>query len=95
MSLTPEDVQTLASLAKLTLTEQESEQTLAQLNQAFQLIETMNAADTEGVEPLTHPQDAVIRLRADEVTEQDQREAFQACAPQTERGLYLVPRVIE
>ncbi len=55
----------------------------------------MNAADTEGVAPLTHPQDAVIRLRDDEVTEHDQREAFQACAPQTERGLYLVPRVIE
>lgn len=95
MSLAPKDVQTLASLAKLTLTEQEAGHTLEQLNQVFQLIETMNAADTDGIEPLTHPQDAVIRLRDDVVTEQDQREAFQACAPQTERGLYLVPRVIE
>lgn len=95
MSLNQEDVQRLATLAKLTLTEQEGEQTLVKLNQVFELIETMNAADTDGVEPLTHPQDAILRLRADEVTEVDHREIYQAGAPQTERGLYLVPRVIE
>jgi len=95
MSLNPEDVQRLATLAKLTLTEQESQQTLAQLNQVFELIETMQAADTDGIEPLTHPQDAVLRLRPDEVTESDRRDDFLAAAPQTERGLFLVPKVIE
>ncbi|MFK7962491.1 MAG: Asp-tRNA(Asn)/Glu-tRNA(Gln) amidotransferase subunit GatC [Burkholderiaceae bacterium] len=95
MSLNLEDVQRLASLAKLTLSEAESEQTLGQLNQVFELIETMQAADTEGVEPLTHPQDAVLRLRPDEVSESDQRDDFQQVAPQTDRGLYLVPKVIE
>ncbi len=95
MALNSSDVTRLASLAKLTLSEQERDQTLAQLNQVFELIETMNAADLTDVEPLTHPQDAVLRLRADEVTETDQREANQAVAPSVERGLYLVPRVIE
>ena len=95
MALNSSDVARLASLAKLTLNEQESTQTLAQLNQVFELIETMNAADLDGVEPLTHPQDAVLRLRADEVTETDRRDDYQAVAPSTERGLYLVPRVIE
>ena len=95
MALNSSDVARLASLAKLTLNEQESTQTLAQLNQVVELIETMNAADLDGVEPLTHPQDAVLRLRADEVTETDRRDDYQAVAPSTERGLYLVPRVIE
>jgi len=57
--------------------------------------EQMQAIDTEGVEPLAHPMEAVQRLRADEVTETDQHELFQDIAPQTEDGLYLVPRVVE
>ncbi|MGB1952336.1 MAG: Asp-tRNA(Asn)/Glu-tRNA(Gln) amidotransferase subunit GatC [Marinobacter sp.] len=65
------------------------------LGNILDLVDQLAAADTANVEPLAHPLDAVQRLRADEVTETDQREAFQAIAPATENGLYLVPRVIE
>jgi aspartyl-tRNA(Asn)/glutamyl-tRNA(Gln) amidotransferase subunit C len=51
--------------------------------------------DTGGVEPMSHSQDLAQRLREDVVTELDQREAFQAIAPQVEQGLFLVPKVIE
>ncbi len=55
----------------------------------------MSAVDTEGVEPMAHPSDLALRLREDKVTEGDRRAAFQAIAPETEAGLYLVPKVIE
>ena len=69
--------------------------TLDQLNAVFGLIERLQAVDTTGVEPMTHPQAMALRLRDDAVTETDQRQAYQASAPSVERGLYLVPKVIE
>ena len=59
------------------------------------MVDRLQAADTDAVEPMANPLDAVQRLRADEVTEHNQREAFQAIAPAVDNGLYLVPRVIE
>ncbi|MEE3214369.1 MAG: Asp-tRNA(Asn)/Glu-tRNA(Gln) amidotransferase subunit GatC, partial [Pseudomonadota bacterium] len=61
----------------------------------LEMVDQLQAVDTEGVAPLAHPLDATQRLRADEVTETDQRDDFQRCAPQVENGLYLVPRVVE
>lgn len=95
MSLTVEDVRKIATLARLELDAGDAEATCAQLNNIFALIEQMQAVDTRGVEPMSHPQDVAQRLRDDAVTEPDRREAFQKIAPQTEAGLYLVPKVIE
>lgn len=95
MSFSTEDIQTLADLARVALTADEAEATRAQLSNIFALIEQMQSVDTEGVEPMRHPHALVQRLRDDHVTAQDQRDAFQAIAPQTEAGLYLVPRVVE
>ena len=68
---------------------------MSQLSGIFNLIETMQAVDTAAVEPMSHAQSVVQRLRDDEITETDQRESCQAIAPQVEAGLYLVPQVIE
>ncbi len=95
MSLSPEDIQRIARLARIRLTEAEAAQTGAQLNGIFRLIEQMQAVDTTGVAPMAHAQEVYQRLRADAVTETNRREVFQAIAPQTEAGLYLVPKVIE
>jgi aspartyl-tRNA(Asn)/glutamyl-tRNA(Gln) amidotransferase subunit C len=65
------------------------------LSRILGLIEQMNAVDTAGVEPMAHPNEAGLRLRADTVTEADQRDKFQKIAPAVEAGLYLVPKVIE
>lgn len=95
MSLTQQDVARIAKLARIAVTEQEIEAVGQQLNTIFGLIEKMQAVNTDNVEPMAHPQDVALRLRPDVVTEVDQREAFMAIAPQSEAGLFLVPKVIE
>ena len=95
MSLSTQDVEKVARLARLAMTPNEIETARAQLSNIFGLIAEMQAVDTTGVEPMSHSQDLSQRLRVDVVSETNQREAFQAIAPQTESGLYLVPQVIE
>lgn len=100
MSLDLSDVQRLAMLAQLELTEAQSSQTLDKLNGIFSLVEQLRAVDTTGVEPLNHPIAAIIpdlslRLREDSQTEGNRRDDYQAVAPATQDGLYLVPKVIE
>ena len=99
MALTPQDIGRIAHLARLELQPQESERMLTQLNEFFQIVEKMRAVDTTGLEPMAHPmaviQDVVLRLRDDVASEIDQREANQRSAPAVERGLFLVPKVIE
>ena len=85
----------MARLARLAMNPSEIEIARNQLNGIFGLIAEMQAVDTAGVEPMSHSQDLAQRLREDVVTESNQREAFQAIAPQVEAGLYLVPKVIE
>jgi aspartyl-tRNA(Asn)/glutamyl-tRNA(Gln) amidotransferase subunit C len=95
MILANEDVRKVARLARLSMSDTEIETARAQLSGIFDLIAEMQAVDTKGIEPMSHAQDVSQRLREDVVTETNQREAFQAIAPQVERGLYLVPQVIE
>jgi aspartyl-tRNA(Asn)/glutamyl-tRNA(Gln) amidotransferase subunit C len=99
MSLNAQDIARIANLARLDLHPEESERMLAQINGFFAIVEKMRAVDTTGVEPLTHPvaaiQDVQLRLREDVASEPDQREANQRSAPAVERGLFLVPKVIE
>ncbi|WP_298396129.1 Asp-tRNA(Asn)/Glu-tRNA(Gln) amidotransferase subunit GatC [uncultured Azonexus sp.] len=95
MSLTPEQVKRIAHLARIEVSESEALTTQGHLNGIFELIEQMQAVDTTGVEPMAHAQDVSQRLRPDAVSEVDRRAAYQAVAPETEAGLYLVPKVIE
>lgn len=99
MSLVLSDVERIATLSRLQLSPEQARSTLTQLNGIFALIEQMKSVDTEGVEPLSHPiaviAELALRLRPDETTETDQREQYQRCAPATQDGLYLVPKVIE
>ena len=95
MSLTLDQVKRIAHLARIEISDDEALTTQGHLNGIFQLIEQMQAVDTAGVEPMAHAQDVSQRLREDAVTEVDRRAAYQAVAPETEAGLYLVPKVIE
>ena len=95
MSLSIEDATKVARLARLAMTPDELVNAQNQLNSIFNLIADMQAVDTSGIEPMSHAQDLSQRLREDVVSESNQREAFQAIAPQVENGLYLVPQVIE
>ena len=99
MALTPQDIARIANLARLELQPQDSERMLTQINGFFDIVEQMRAVDTTGIEPLAHPvaafQEVSLRLREDVANEPDQREANQRSAPAVERGLFLVPKVIE
>ena len=88
-------VKSMADLAKLRLAEEDVAEYLDSMTRILALVEEMQSVDTNGVEPLAHPLDAIQRLREDEVTEPDQRDRLQALAPEVAEGLYLVPRVIE
>jgi aspartyl-tRNA(Asn)/glutamyl-tRNA(Gln) amidotransferase subunit C len=96
MKLKPEDVENIAHLARLAITEAELATYVTNLSKIVTFVEQLSAADTRDVEPMAHPLTGQTqRLRADEVTEQDQHERYQKNAPQVEAGLYLVPKVIE
>jgi len=95
MSLTPDDVARIARLARIELSAAERDATRDQLNGILGFIEQLQAVDNTGIEPMAHAVDVVQRLRPDVVTESDRRAEFQAVAPETEAGLYLVPRVVE
>jgi aspartyl-tRNA(Asn)/glutamyl-tRNA(Gln) amidotransferase subunit C len=99
MSLVLSDVERLANLSRLELTGDQAQTALEQLNGIFALVEQMKNVDTAGIEPLSHPiaviQELALRLREDQATETDHRDDYQKCAPATQDGLYLVPKVIE
>jgi aspartyl-tRNA(Asn)/glutamyl-tRNA(Gln) amidotransferase subunit C len=95
MSLDLAQVHRVADLARIEISEAQAERVLAQLNDIFQMIERMQALDTDGVEPMSHPLGGTQRLRDDVVTVGDERAANLANAPLQEDGLFLVPRVIE
>lgn len=95
MTISREDIEKVAVLARIRVDDQQVSALEKDLGNILELVDQLGAADTDSVEPMAHPLNAVQRLRPDEVTETNQREAFQAIAPATENGLYLVPRVIE
>jgi aspartyl-tRNA(Asn)/glutamyl-tRNA(Gln) amidotransferase subunit C len=89
------DIRHLSALAQLKLSEQEAEAVAGDLARIIDMVDQMQAMDTEGVKPLAHPLDDAARLRPDAVTEAVDRALYQQDAPETEDGLYLVPRVVE
>ncbi|KAF0192346.1 MAG: aspartyl-tRNA(Asn)/glutamyl-tRNA (Gln) amidotransferase subunit C [Gammaproteobacteria bacterium] len=95
MSLERSDVEKIAHLARLAIDRDAVPQYARDLSNILGLVEQMNRVDTDDIKPLAHPLDAVQRLRADRVTETDERDRFQSIAPAVEAHLYLVPKVIE
>lgn len=95
MPLDRTDVEKIAHLARLAVSDDEKDHYAADLSKILDLVEQLSAVDTDAVTPMAHPLHMTQRLRVDEPTEADQRELFQQVAPATEDGLYLVPKVIE
>jgi aspartyl-tRNA(Asn)/glutamyl-tRNA(Gln) amidotransferase subunit C len=95
MSLQKSDVEKIAHLARLSISDNDIPTYAENLSNILQLVEQMNSVDTSNINPMAHPLAETQRLRADEITEEDQKDHFQKIAPATENGLYLVPKVIE
>jgi aspartyl-tRNA(Asn)/glutamyl-tRNA(Gln) amidotransferase subunit C len=95
MALDKTEVEKIAHLARLHISEEDVGEVTRRITDILSLIDQMQTVSTDDVEPLAHPLDVVQRLRADVVTETNQRDKLQALAPQADQGLYLVPKVIE
>ena len=95
MSLTADQVKSIATLARLAIDEDNVGLYTRNLSDIIDFVAQLEAAKTDDVVPMAHPLNMVQRLRADNVTEVDQRELFQENASQVEAGLYIVPRVLE
>lgn len=95
MALDPTDVAKIAHLARLQIDSNDVPAYAQNLSDILHLVDQMQSIDTSGIEPLAHPLDAVQRLRADEISESNQRDLLQQVAPAVENGLFLVPKVIE
>lgn len=94
-AVTHSDVQKIAQLARLAVSEAELSRYCHELTTILGMVEQINQVDVSKIEPMAHPLDALQRLRPDVVVETDESEKFQSIAPQVESGLYLVPKVIE
>jgi len=95
MALDKSDVDKIAHLARINIEEKDTQAYLDNITSILDLVDQMQAVDTANVEPLAHPMDAIQRLRADDITESNQRELLQSVAPAVEEGLFLVPKVID
>lgn len=95
VSLTKDQVLHIAMLARLRLAEQEFDDVVAKLSRIVEFVDQLQAAPTKNVLPMAHPLQQTQRLRADVVTESDERDAIQANAAMVRDGFYLVPKVIE
>jgi aspartyl-tRNA(Asn)/glutamyl-tRNA(Gln) amidotransferase subunit C len=95
MAITEDQVRTIARLARVAINESEIPEFQTQISRILAFVAQMDAVDTAGIAPLAHPQEVAGRTRPDEVTEIDRRVEFQAVAPLTGNGLYLVPKMIE
>ena len=95
MAVSEDEVRQVSQLARLAILDKNVPVYAAKLSGIVDMVEQLNAVDTTGVEPMSNPLDSVQRLREDVVTESDHREHYQACAPEVEKGLYLVPKVLE
>lgn len=95
MSLSTEQIKKIAHLARLTIPDDQVERLKKDLDNILSLVTKMNELDTGSIAPLAHPLEEKQPLRADQITEINQRELFQKIAPYTNAGLYIVPKVIE
>lgn len=95
MSVKSTDIEKIAVLARIRVAASDVPEVATRINDILGMVDAMQDVDTQGVEPMANPHDAVARLRADTVIANPHREQFQAIAPQAENGLYLVPKVID
>ncbi|MEN8711939.1 MAG: Asp-tRNA(Asn)/Glu-tRNA(Gln) amidotransferase subunit GatC [Arenicellales bacterium] len=95
MSINNDDVEKIAHLARLAIDPAQLETYTQTLSEILDLVEQMNEVDTDGIDAMAHPRDTELRLRADAVTERNQRDKYLKLAPASENGLFLVPKVLD
>ncbi len=95
MAIEQDEIEKIAELSRIRIGAEQIGEVTQRIAEILHMVDQLQAVDTSEVEPMANPLDATQPLRADQVTENNRREEFQAIAPAVEQGLYLVPRVIE
>jgi aspartyl-tRNA(Asn)/glutamyl-tRNA(Gln) amidotransferase subunit C len=95
MAIDQDEIEKIAELARIRISHDQLGEVTNRITDILAMVDQLQAADTEGVEPMANPLDATQTLRRDAVTESNRRDDFQAIAPAVEDGLYLVPKVID
>ena len=95
MSVSPQDIEKVALLARLTISESDLPEVTERFARVLDLVDELNTIDTQDVVPMSNPHDMEQRLRPDAVTRSNEREALMASAPLQEQGYFLVPKVID
>ena len=95
MSVSPQDVEKVALLARLTISESDLPEVTERFARVLDLVDELNTIDTQDVVPMSNPHDMEQRIRPDAVTRSNEREALMASAPVQEQGYFLVPKVID
>lgn len=95
MALSKRDVEHIAHLARLEVSDDEIADYVDKLSSIIDLVAQLGELDTSDVLPMAHPLDMIQRLRPDEVTETDQRDRNQRNSQAVGHGFYRVPKVIE
>jgi len=95
MSIEQDEIEKIAQLARIRIADDQIGELTQRITEILGMVDQLQATDTSDVTPMANPLDDVQRLRADKITETNQRDAFQAIAPAVENGLYLVPKVID
>lgn len=95
MSITKEEVEHVATLARLALSPEEVEAMAAELGTILSYVDTLRELDVSHVPPTSHAVDLVCPLREDEPGESLSREEALSQAPDVEDGLFRVPKIID
>ena len=95
MSVSRKDVKVIAALAQLDMEDHAAKSYIQEMTDILAMIQKLQQIDTSKIDPMPHPQDIQLRLRSDELTEPEQRSELQSIAPSTEKGFYLVPKVLD
>jgi len=95
MSIEQDEIEKIAQLARIRIGDDQIGELTQRITEILGMVDQLQGADTQNVIPMANPLDDIQRLRADKITESNQRDAFQAIAPAVEDGLYLVPKVID
>ena len=95
MSLTRDQVRTVAFLARIRVRDEDLEPLAKEISGILHWIEQLNEVKTEGVEPMASVAAMTLPMREDAVTDGGDAAAVLKNAPEPADGFYTVPKVLE
>jgi len=95
LSINKDQIKYLSLLSRMDIQESEINDVEEKLTKIIDFVDQLQSIDTDEIEPMAHPLNQSQRLRVDKVVEENNRDKIQKNTESTERGMYIVPKVIE